>query len=103
MPKFLIEREIPGAGQFTADELIGIAQRSYAVLRELGPQIQWVQSYVTDDKVTCVYIAPDADYIREHAIRGGFPANRISAIVAIIDPTTADGALYAVPQPTEVA
>ena len=103
MPKFLIEREIPGAGQLTAEELIGIAQRSNAVLRELGPQIQWVQSYVTDDKVTCVYIAPDADYIREHAIRGGFPANRISAIVAIIDPTTADGALYAVPQPTEVA
>ena len=97
MPKFLIEREIPGAGQLTAEELTGVAQRSNAVLRELGPQIQWVQSYVTGDKITCVYIAPDAEYIRQHAIRGGFPANRIEAITAIIDPTTAEGALYSAP------
>ena len=103
MPKFLIEREIPGAGKLTSEELVGVAQRSNAVLRELGPQIQWVQSYVTADKVTCVYIAPDADFIREHAIRGGFPANSVQAIVAIIDPTTAEGALYTAPAEATVA
>ena len=103
MPKFLIEREIPGAGRLTTEELIGVAQRSNAVLRELGPQIQWVQSYVTGDKVTCVYIAPDAEFIRQHAIRGGFPANQILEIVAIIDPVTADGALWAAAQTPAVA
>ena len=103
MPKFLIEREIPGAGKLTADELMGVAQRSNGVLRELGPEIQWVQSFVTADKVTCVYIAPDAGFIREHAIRGGFPANSIEAIVAIIDPTTAEGALYTAPAAAGVA
>jgi hypothetical protein len=95
MPKFLIERELPGAGKLTTEELVAVAQKSCGVLRELGPDIQWVQSYVTADKITCVYIAPDAGFIRDHAIRGGFPANSIEAIVAIIDPTTAEGALYA--------
>ena len=87
MPKYLIEREIPGAGQLTADELHGISQKSCSVLNTLGPQIQWVQSYVTDDKVYCVYIAPNADLIREHAAQGGFPANRISEVRITIDPT----------------
>ncbi|HYC32683.1 MAG TPA: DUF4242 domain-containing protein [Gemmatimonadales bacterium] len=94
MPKFLIERELPGAGKLTSEELVAVAQKSCGVLRELGPDIQWVQSYVTANKITCVYIAPDADFIREHAIRGGFPANSIQAVTAIIDPTTAEGALY---------
>jgi len=91
MPKFVIEREIPGAGKLSAQELQGISQKSCTVLRNMGPQIQWVQSYVTDDKVYCVYIAPNADMIREHASQGGFPANRISEIRTIIDPTTAEG------------
>jgi hypothetical protein len=90
MPKYLIEREIPGAGQLTADELHGISQKSCSVLNTLGPQIQWVQSYVTDDKVYCVYIAPNADLIREHAAQGGFPANRISEVRITIDPTTGE-------------
>ena len=78
MPKFVIERELPGAGKLSAAELQGISQKSCGVLRDLGPQIQWLHSYVTDDKIYCVYIAPNADVVREHATRGGFPANRIS-------------------------
>jgi hypothetical protein len=90
MPKFLIEREIPGAGELSAQELQGISQKSCGVLREMGPQVQWVQSYVTDDKIYCVYIAPDEEAVREHASRGGFPANRISRIATVIDPTSAE-------------
>jgi hypothetical protein len=90
MPKYLIERELPGAGKLSAQELQGISQTSCGVLNNLGPQIQWVQSYVTDDKIYCVYIAPNADMIRRHAEQGGFPANRISEIRAGIDPTTAE-------------
>ena len=90
MPKYLIEREIPNAGALSASELKGISQKSCAVLRELGPSIQWVQSYVTEDKITCVYIAPSADLIVEHARRGGFPADRVLEVGTIIDPTTAE-------------
>lgn len=90
MPKFLIEREIPGAGSLTKQDLQGVSQKSCSVLQQMGPQIQWVQSYVTGDKIYCVYIAPNADMIREHAKQGGFPANRISEISAIIDPATAE-------------
>jgi hypothetical protein len=90
MPKFIIEREIPRAGALSATELNGIAQKSCGVLQELGPSIQWVQSYVTDDKITCVYIAPNADIIREHAKRGGFPADRVMEVKTVIDPTTAE-------------
>ena len=88
MPKYVIEREIPGAGKLSADELCAISQRSCTVLDRLGPRIQWVQSYVTDDKIYCVYIAPDEATIREHARQGGFPANRIAQVRTIIDPTT---------------
>ena len=91
MPKYLIERELPGAGQLSAADLQSISRKSCDVLQALGPDIQWVQSYVTDDKIYCVYIAPDADIIREHARCGGFPANRISEVRAGIDPTTAEG------------
>src|SRR5947207_3024272 len=90
MPKFLIEREIPGAGSLSQQELKGISQTSCNVLRKMGPQIQWLQSYVTGDKIYCVYIAPNEEMIREHASQGGFPANRISEIKTIIDPTTAE-------------
>ena len=90
MPKFVIEREVPGAGNLSDRELQEISRKSMAVLRELGPQIQWLQSYVTGDKVYCVYLAPDEATIREHAKRGGFPANRISAVRRLIDPTTAE-------------
>jgi cell division inhibitor SulA len=90
MPKFIIEREIPNAGALSATELRSIAQKSCAVLRQLGADIQWVQSYVTEDKITCVYIASDMELIREHARRGGFPADRILEISTIIDPTTAE-------------
>jgi len=90
MPKFLIERDIPTAGALTPADLKAISQRSCAVLLELGPSIQWVQSYVTEDKVTCVYIAPNAELIREHARRGGFPAERVLEVGTIIDPTTAE-------------
>jgi cell division inhibitor SulA len=90
MPKFLIEREIPGAGSLTAQDLQGVSQKSCSVLQQMGPQIQWVQSYVTGDKIYCVYIAPNEDMVREHAKQGGFPANRISEISAIIDPATAE-------------
>jgi hypothetical protein len=91
MPKFVIERNLPGAGKLTAEQLSGVAQKSCSVLRKLGPQIQWVESFVTDDKIYCIYIAPDADTIREHAKLGGFPADSISAVRQIIDPTSAEG------------
>lgn len=90
MPKFVIEREIPGAGQLSPAQLHGISQKSCAVLSELGPQVQWLHSYVTDNKIYCVYIAPNAEAVREHATRGGFPANQINAVRQIIDPTTAE-------------
>ena len=90
MPKYVIEREIPGAGNLSAAELQGVAQTSCNVLKEMGPQIQWVESYVTGDKVYCVYISPNEDMIREHAKQGGFPANRISEIKTMIDPTTSE-------------
>jgi hypothetical protein len=90
MPKYVIEREIPGAGKLTAEQLQGISQKSCGVLSKLGPKIQWVESYVTDDKVYCVYIAPDEAMVREHAKQGGFPANRISKVHQIISPVTAE-------------
>lgn len=90
MPKYVIEREIPGAGSLTAEQLQGISQTSCGVLQKLGPQIQWIESYVTGDKIYCVYISPNEEMIREHASQGGFPANRISEIKNIIDPTTAE-------------
>ena len=88
MPKYVIERDIPGAGRMTAEELTGVAETSCDVLRQLGTEIQWVHSYVTGDKVYCVYIAPTEELIREHARLGKFPANRISEVTSIIDPTT---------------
>ena len=90
MPKYVIEREIPNAGNLSQSELQAISQKSCGVLRNLGPQIQWVQSYVTGDKVYCVYIAPNEEIVREHAKQGGFPANRISEVKSVIDPTTAE-------------
>lgn len=90
MPKYLIERDIPGAGNLSPAELRAISQKSCGVLGALGPQIQWQQSYVTGDKVYCVYIAPNEEMVREHARQGGFPADRVSRIAAIIDPTTAE-------------
>ena len=90
MPKYLIEREIPGAGNLPKGDLQGISQTSCGVLQKMGPQIQWIQSYVTGDKVYCVYIAPNEEMIRQHAQEGGFPANRISEIKSVIDPTTAE-------------
>ena len=90
MPKFVIEREIPDAGKLTTDQLQGISQKSCDVLRQMGPQIQWVHSYVTDNKIYCVYIAENEELIREHAQKGGFPANSVSRIVNIIDPTTSE-------------
>jgi hypothetical protein len=90
MPKYVIEREIPEAGKLSAQDLHAISQKSCDVLRSLGPEIQWVQSFVTDDKVYCVYIAPNEQMVREHAKQGGFPANRISEVRSVIDPTTAE-------------
>ncbi|MFM7051345.1 MAG: DUF4242 domain-containing protein [Planctomycetota bacterium] len=90
MPKFVIEREIPGAGNLSAADLQAISQKSCGVLRGMGPQIQWLHSYVTGDKVYCVYLAPNEAAVREHASQGGFPANRISRVVTVIDPTTAE-------------
>ena len=90
MPKYVIEREIPGAGNLSADELQAISQKSCGVLRQMGPQIQWVESFVTQDKVYCIYVAPDAEAVRQHAQQGGFPANRISEVKRVIDPTTAE-------------
>jgi hypothetical protein len=90
LPKYVIERELPGAGQLTPEQLQAVSQTSCGVLRKLGPEIQWVQSYVTDDKIYCIYIAPDEQLIRQHATQGGFPANRVSEIRTMIDPTTAE-------------
>ena len=90
MPKYVIEREIPGAGKLSAEELQAISQKSCGVLGTMGPRIQWIHSYVTDDKVYCFYIAQNEEQVREHAHQGGFPANRISEVKAIIDPTTAE-------------
>ena len=90
MPKYVVEREIPGAGKMSPAELRAVSQKSCAVLNQLGPQIQWVESFVTGDKIYCVYIAPSEKLIREHAQQGGFPANRISEIKTMIDPTTAE-------------
>ena len=91
MPKFVIEREIPGAGSKSRQELQAISQASCGVLQQMGPSIQWLRSYVTGDKVYCLYIAPNEEMVREHAQRGGFPANRISEVKSVIDPTTAEG------------
>ena len=91
MPKYVIEREVPGAGKMTPDQLTAISQTSCGVLRKLGSEIQWVNSYVTDDKIYCIYIAPNEELVREHARQGGFPANKISQVRSGIDPTTAEG------------
>ena len=90
MPKFVIEREIPGAGKLSPADLQAISQKSCGVLNGMGPKIQWVQSYVTDDKIYCVYIAPDEATVREHAKQGGFPANQVSRVRTMIDPTTSE-------------
>ena len=90
MPKFIIERDIPGAGNLTQEQILGISQKSCSVLRNLGPEIQWLESYVSDDKIYCVYIAPSEALVREHAKQGGFPANKVSQVRRIIDPTTAE-------------
>ena len=90
MPKYIIEREIPGVGKLTNEQLVAVSQKSCDVLQKLGPKIQWVHSYVTGDKIYCVYIAPNEDMIRQHAQQGGFPANRISEVKTVIDPTTAE-------------
>ncbi len=90
MPKYVIEREIAGAGNLTAEQLKGISQTSCGVLSNMGPQIQWLHSYVTDDKIYCIYIAPNEEMVREHAKQGGFPANAVSEVKTIIDPTTAE-------------
>ena len=92
MPKFVIERDLPGAGSLSPEQLQSISAKSNSVLNQLGPEIQWLQSYVTGDKIYCVYIAPSADLIREHAARGGFPANNISEVKTVIDPTTGEAA-----------
>ena len=90
MPKYVIERDLPGAGKLTRDQLHAISQTSCGVLSKLGPKIQWVESFVTDDKIYCVYIAPNESLVREHAKQGGFPANRVSEVRTMIDPTTAE-------------
>jgi hypothetical protein len=90
MPKYVIEREIPGAGKLSAEQLKGISQVSCGVLSKMGSEIQWVQSYVTGDKIYCVYIAPNEEMVREHARQGGFPANAVNEVATIIDPTTAE-------------
>jgi hypothetical protein len=90
MPKYVIERELPGAGKLSAEELRGISQKSWGVLQEMGPQIQWQESYVTDDKIYCVYIAANEKMVRDHAQKGGFPVNSISEVKSVIDPTTAE-------------
>jgi hypothetical protein len=91
MPKWVIEREVPDAGKLSLDEIQAISQKSCSVVNKLGPQIQWLHSYVTDNKIYCVYIAPSEEIIREHARQGGFPANKISAVRRVIDPTSAEG------------
>ena len=90
MPKFVIERDLPGAGSLSPQQLQAISQKSCGVLSNLGPQIQWIHSYVTADKIYCVYIAPNEEMVRQHATQGGFPANRISEVKTVIDPTTAE-------------
>ena len=90
MPKFVIERELPGAGKLSPEELKAIAQKSFAVLESMGPQIQWIHSYVTDDKIYCVYLAPDAQSVRRHAEQGGFPANSVARVRTVIEPVTAE-------------
>lgn len=90
MPKYVIERELPDAGKLSAEQLQAISQKSCAVLQKLGPQIQWIQSYVTEDKIYCIYVAPNREMIQHHAEQGGFPANRISEVKQVIDPTTAE-------------
>lgn len=90
MPKYVIERDIPGVGKLPAGELKAISQKSCSVLRGMGPEVQWVQSYVTGNKIYCIYIAPNEAAVREHATRGGFPANSISEVACMIDPTTAE-------------
>jgi hypothetical protein len=90
MPQYLIERNIPGAGKLSAADLKGISQKSCGVLNQLGPQIQWVHSYVTGDRIYCVYRAPNEEMVREHARQGGFPADRVSEVTSTIDPTTAE-------------
>lgn len=96
MPKFVIEREIPNAGKLSDADIQGISQKSCGVLRNLGPQIQWVHSYVTDDRIYCIYIAPDEATVREHAKQGGFPANRVMQVRRVIDPTSAESGSKAV-------
>ena len=91
MPRYVIERDLPGAGKLSRQELQAVSQKSCGVLGKMGPQIQWVHSYVTNDKIYCVYLAPNEEMVREHARQGGFPANRISPVKAVIDPTTAEG------------
>ncbi len=91
MPKYVVERDVPGVGKLSPKELQSISQKSCSVLANLGPQIQWVESFVTADKIYCVYIAPNQEMVREHARQGGFPANRISEVKSVIDPTTAEG------------
>jgi hypothetical protein len=91
MPKYVIERNIEGAGSLTSEQLSSISQKSCGVLRDMGPQVQWVHSYVTQDKIYCVYIAPDEATVREHATRGGFPADSVAKVMTMIDPTTAEG------------
>jgi hypothetical protein len=90
MPKFVIEREFPGAGKLSSQDLHGVAQKSCGVLKAMGPQVQWVHSYVTDDKIYCVYVAPNEEAVREHARQGGFPANVVARVRSVIDPTTAE-------------
>jgi hypothetical protein len=90
MPKYVIERVVPGAGKMSAEDLKALSQRSCNVLNNMGPQIQWIQSYVTDNKIYCIYVAPNEEMIREHARLGGFPANQVSSVKAIIDPTTSE-------------
>ncbi|MFY9911691.1 MAG: DUF4242 domain-containing protein [Candidatus Sulfotelmatobacter sp.] len=91
MPRYVIERDIPNVGDLTQEQMLGVAQKSCSVLKNLGPQVQWLESYVTQDKIYCIYIAPNEAMVREHAKQGGFPANRISEVKRIIDPTTAEG------------
>ena len=91
MPKYVIERDLPGAGKLSQEQLVAISQKSCGVLQSMGPQIQWLESFVTDDKIYCVYIAPDEEMIRRHAKEGGFPANRVSQVQSMIGPTTAEG------------
>jgi hypothetical protein len=92
MPKFVIERELAGAGKLPKNELQAISQKSCGVLQSIGPRIQWLQSFVTDDKIYCIYIASDETTVREHAQKGGFPANNVARVLSVIDPTTAEAA-----------